>query len=426
MFDYIVVGAGSAGCVIANRLTEDANTKVLLLEAGPPDTLDAIHVPGRFQETWLSDWAWQYSTEEEPHLLEGRIIPTKGRRVFWPRGRTLGGSSSINGMVYIRGNRRDYDYWNYLGNDGWSYDQILPYFKKSEANERGANEYHSADGPMAVCDLHSPNPVSEVFVEAAIELGYPRSKDFNDGEQEGTGLYQVNVKDGLRVSTATAFLNPIKDKRPNLTILTGARSKRLLFEGNRVIGVEYDLQFGPLTVLQQTRAEKEVIVSCGSVDSPKLLMLSGIGPADHLREMGIPVKVDLPGVGENLQDHPIIALGYLYAEGKKSEPPAAGTIEGGLFIHTRSGINTSAPDLQYHFLHYCDVDPTYLIPRELGFSLVPTLLRPQSYGSIRLRSSSFADPPFIRANYMEADADVNALLYGLKIARELELFPNKE
>jgi choline dehydrogenase len=422
MYHYIIVGAGSAGCVLANRLTENRDTKVLLLEAGPPDTNEAIHKPERFQETWFAECTSQYRTEEEPYLLGGQVAPQKGRAVFYPQGNTLGGGSSINVMMYIRGNRSDYDHWNYLGNDGWSYEEVLPYFKKSEDQQHGKSKYHGAGGPMAVCDLNPPNPVSLAFVEAGKQLGHPENKDFNGAEQVGVGLYQVTAKDGKRVSTATAFLHPIEKERENLTVITGARTRRILFENGRAVGVEYDFSLGPFTQTFQARAENEVIVSGGAVNSPKLLMLSGVGPADHLRSFGIPVVADLPGVGQNLQDHPVIGTGHLYKDGKKVSPLSAGSGEGGLFVRTRQGLEAASPDLQYVFAVWLFTPTDYVFPPlrpQAGFSVASVLVRPQSVGAISLRSTNIADPPVIRVNFLSCEADLQALVYGVKHAREI-------
>jgi len=321
----------------------------------------------------------------------------------------------------MRGNRRDFNHWNYLGNEGWRYDDVLPLFKRSENQQHGSSEYHGVGGPLDVTDINPPNPASLAFVEAAVERGYQRNGDFNGAEQDGVGLVQVNIKDGKRASAATAFLNPIKN-RPNLTIVTGARTTRLLFEKTRVVGVEYEQQLGPLRVLKQASAEREVIVSCGAVDSPKLLMLSGIGPADELRTLGITPVVDLPGVGENLQDHLLIAVGYRYRDGQHSNPPAAGSGEACLFLRSRPGLEAAPPDLQFHFVHLLFIDPGYLddpLPLDEGFCFWPTLVKPQSRGKMSLRSADPADAPIIRANYLASRTDLQTLVEGVKIARHI-------
>jgi choline dehydrogenase len=289
-YDYIVIGAGSAGCVIANRMSQNSDTTVLLLEAGNPDTKPEIHIPAQASSLYGSEVDWAYISEPEPYLNH--------RKMYLPRGKVLGGSSSINLMIYIRGNSLDYDHWQSLGNFGWSYQDVLPYFKKSENQQRGASAYHGIDGELSVTDLISPAVVSQRFVDACVELGYKHNPDFNGVRQSGAGLYQSTIKDGKRHSAAAAFLLPIR-QRPNLTITTSALVTRLLFKKTRAIGVEY-LHEG---MLHQVRVNQEVILSAGAYDSPQLLLLSGIGDAKHLQAMGISVVVDLPGVGQNLQDH---------------------------------------------------------------------------------------------------------------------------
>jgi len=290
MYDYVIVGAGSAGCVLANRLSEDPDTSVCLVEAGPPDSEDGIHIPVAFSQLYRTPFDWDFATEPEPAL--------DGRSVYLPRGRVLGGSSSLNAMVYIRGNRRDYDEWRDLGNPGWGWDDVLPYFKRAEDNERGASEFHGAGGPLSVADSHSMHPLSDAFVDAAAATGLEKVDDFNTGEQDGVGRYQVTQRNGMRCSTAVAYLHPALP-RPNLTLIPMAFVTRVLFDGARASGVEAIVD-GKATPLE---ASRDVILSAGAYQSPQLLMLSGIGPADDLTALGIDVRLDQPAVGGNLQDH---------------------------------------------------------------------------------------------------------------------------
>ena len=290
MQDYVIVGAGSAGCVLANRLSADPNVRVLLLEAGGPDKKTEIHIPAAFAKLFNTEYDWAYSTAPEPALA--------GRELFWPRGKTLGGSSSLNAQMYVRGNRADYDGWAALGNTGWGYDDVLPFFTRSEANTHGASQYHGDRGTLTVSDLRDPNPLSSVFVDAAVEAGIKRNDDINGAEQDGVGLSHVTQTRGSRCSTADAFLKPIR-KRENLTVVTGAHVTRVVLDGTRAVGVEYSV--GGVT--QTAEASREVILSGGAINSPQLLMLSGIGPAAHLRDHAVDVACDLPGVGRHLQDH---------------------------------------------------------------------------------------------------------------------------
>jgi choline dehydrogenase len=421
MYDYIIVGAGSAGCVLANRLTEDPLVRVLLLEAGGADSKREIQVPMFFTRNFGSAVDWGYMTEAEPHL--------QNRQVYWPRGKVLGGSSSINAMIYIRGHHSDYDQWSALGNQGWSYREVLPYFKKAENQERGASAYHGVGGPLNVCDPRSPSVVSQVFVEAGKECGFAKNPDFNGASQEGFGLFQLTQKKGRRHSAADAYLRPAL-QRSNLAVETGVHVCAVLFQGTRAVGVKY-LRAGETL---EARAERETILCAGAVGSPQLLLLSGVGPADQLRSFNIPVVADVPGVGNNLQDHLVLALIHeckcpvtlataesfrnrLRYKYFKQGPLTSNLGEGGGFV--KLSLERAAPDLQFHFApnSFYDRGPEPL--KDHFFSFVPTLIRPSSRGSIRLRSNNPADPPRILANYLSQAGDVEVLVKGLKLARTL-------
>ncbi len=421
MYDYVIVGAGSAGCVLANRLTEDPNTTVLLLEAGGPDTKQEIHIPAAFSKLFKSECDWAYFTEPQPRLND--------RRLYWPRGKMLGGSSSTNAMVYIRGNRSDYDHWYELCNKGWSFAETLPYFKKAEHQERGASEYHGVGGPLNVADLRCVNPISCAFVEAGMEAGLPRNEDFNGPAQEGVGFYQVTQKRGQRHSAAGAYLKPAL-KRPNLTVHTQAYVTRLLVDKNRAVGIAYTRD----GKAEQARASREVILSGGTINSPHLLMLSGIGPADHLRALNIPVVADLPGVGQNLQDHLMAGVTYALtqpislasAEGfgnilnyllLRRGPLTSNVAEAGGFI--KSHPDLLAPDMQLMFAPIFFMRHGFDNPPGHGFSIATVLLHPLSRGRLTLRSADPREPLAIHANYLASDADMQVLLEGVKLVREL-------
>jgi choline dehydrogenase len=403
-YDYLVIGAGSAGCVVANRLTEDPDTTVLLLEAGNPDTKPEIQAPSVWTSLLGTEVDWAYWSEPEPHL--------NGRKILCSRGKVVGGSSSINAMIYIRGNRYNFDHWQALGNSGWSYEEVLPYFKKSEHQQRGASEFHGVDGALSVTDPIAPSAVNDQFIEAATQLGYDRNPDFNGAYQEGVGLYQLTVKDGKRHSAALAFLVPILD-RPNLTVQTDAFVTRLLFEETRTVGVEY-LHQGRL---HQAYVNREVILSAGVFDSPKLLMLSGIGNAEHLHTLEIPVIADLPGVGQNLQDHLLVGIAYQSTQALPSLTPTSNLVEAGLFLQSSSN-NEVAPDLQFLFSPALWVGSA-IAPDLPGFTFLSCLISPQSRGAVTLQSVNPADPPAIRVNYLQHETDVQVLIEGIKIARQL-------
>lgn len=396
MYDYILVGAGSAGCVLANRLTEDPDTSVLLFEAGGNDDAPAIRDPNAAFTLFHTAVDWDYYTEEEPHL--------NNRKISWPRGKVLGGSSSINLTVYTRGNRYDYDHWQELGNTGWSYADVLPYFKKLEDQENGASAYHGVGGPMHVAEHLNPNanPLPEAFIRAGIELGWSCNEDFNGAAQEGFGKRQTTQYEGKRWSTADGYLRPALT-RPNLTLVTEALVTRVLFEGTRAIGVAY-LKDG---VEQEAQVQKEVILSGGTINSPQLLLLSGVGPAEHLQALGIRVVRNLPGVGQNLQDHPCVYVGYT---SNQPLPQLGINGRGTAFVKTQPDL--PEPDLEYLFSPF----PT---EKGYGYWFISTLVRPHSSGHLALRSADPTQHPAIYANYLSNEADVPPLIEAVKLARQL-------
>src|SRR4051794_33695707 len=404
-YDYIVVGAGSAGCVLANRLSADPSTRVLLLEAGGSDRNMNIRIPAGFAKQFRTDLDWDYDSEPETSL--------NGRSMYLPRGRSLGGSSSMNAMIYIRGHRSVYDSWaSESGADGWSYDELLPYFKRSEHNERLGDDYHGQGGELNVADPTWSSTLTPRFLESGQTAGLTRTEDFNGAEQEGVGPFQLTQKRGRRWSSADAFLHPVAD-RPNLTVETGAHAHRIVLESGRAVGVEFDENGTPTTV----RAEREVIVSGGAFNSPQLLMLSGIGPADHLREHGIDVAVDSPHVGQHLQDHPLLTstweckdtkslleatkpqhlLHYMVGRGKGML--SSNVAEAGAHVRLRDGYG--APDFQLLMGPAYYFDNGYRTYPNPAFTLGPSFVQPTSEGEVRLRSGNPHDKPAIHLNWFQ-------------------------
>jgi choline dehydrogenase len=426
-YDFIVVGAGSAGAVVASRLSENPAWKVLLLEAGPPDNHHWIHIPIGYTKTFLdARYNWKYESGPEPSL--------GGRIMYAPRGKTLGGTSSINGMVYIRGVASDFNVWRQLGNVGWSYEDVLPFFKKMESNRRGDDRFHGRSGPLQIGEPAWRNELSDAYVAAAKAAGLHENPDFNGAQQEGVGYYQLTVRDGRRNSTARAFLKPARS-RPNLHIVTEAFAEKVVFDGKRARSVIYSQNGQTVTA----DAKGEIILCGGAVNSPQLLMLSGVGSAEQLKKHNIPVTAHSPGVGENLQDHyaarltyrinkpltlndrvmswPKMALmGAEYAL-RRTGPMAVGASTVGAFF--RSGPQATEPDVQLHFFAFSTADPAKGPDPFSGFSVVVDQHRPQSRGRLTLRSADPREQLTIQANYLEAEADQTVLVDAMQFAMRI-------
>ena len=424
--DYVIVGAGSAGCVLANRLSEDPDVSVLLLEAGGRDRSLDIKIPAAFANQFHTKLDWDYQTEPEPHC--------EGRSLYIPRGKTLGGSSSMNAMLYVRGRPLDYDLWEAAGATGWGWADVLPYFLKAENNERGASEFHAVGGPLNVAEQRSPRPLDAKFLAAAEAIGIPRIDDYNGPEQDGASMFQVTQKGGRRWSTADAYLRPALG-RDNLRVVTGAHVLGLEIEAGSVTGVRYARRARPA---RTARAEREVILAAGSIGSPQLLLLAGIGPADHLREVGVEVRHDLPGVGRGLQDHPFVTVLFevsdphtLYGADKpkplaewllrRSGPLTSTAAEVSAFVRTRAGL--PAADVSFHIgaLFFEDHGTTEFDGH--AATLGPVLVSTRSRGRVWLRSSDPRDKPRILTNTLAERDDVDSLVAGVKLARAMAASP---
>ena len=402
--DYVIVGAGSAGCVLASRLSQDAACEVALLEAGGEDRVSAIHQPSLWPLLWDTADAWGYATSKQPGYAF--------RTIACPRGKVLGGSSSLNAMVYMRGVAQDFDHWRELGNEGWGWSDVLPYFIRSEDQSRGASALHGTAGPLTVSDPESPNKYSLAFVEAAVACGHRRNPDFNGEYLDGVGLYQRTIRDGRRCSTAVAFLRPAYE-HANLTVLTGARTLRVLLQGDKAIGVEYFRE----GQVQRLMARQEVIVSAGAIDSPKLLMLSGIGDAAQLRAHGIAVRIALAGVGAHLCDHPTASL-FLQMRQPDLPPPQTNYAEAGLFMRSTRCDKEFDADIQFHIIPF-GLPWAAVAGRIRGLVMTALVCRPESRGRLTLRSADAMDPPIIDPGYMTHPADMAVQIEALRAARQI-------
>ena len=426
-FDYVIVGAGSAGCVLANRLSASGRHSVLLLEAGPEDTNLWIHVPLGYGKLFKDKTVnWMYQTEPEPGL--------NGRSIFQPRGKVLGGSSSINGLVYIRGQREDFERWRQRGNAGWGYDDVLPYFRKAEDQQRGADAFHGTGGPLTVSNPRQTDPLCAAFIRAAGEIGIPANPDFNGAGQEGAGYFQTTTRRGRRASTAVCYLRPARHRR-NLEIRTSAPAQRILFEGRRAVAVRYR----HAGTLRTARARCEILVSGGAYNSPQLLQLSGVGPADLLARHGIDVVLDAAGVGHDLQDHlqvrmvmrcskpvtindainhPVrrVLTGLRYAAFRTGPLTVAAGYAGAFF---KTDPRLATPDIQVHFIPFSADKMGEKLHAFSGFTASVCQLRPESRGSLRIKSADASVPPEIRINYLATETDRTVNVEGLKILRRV-------